>query len=100
MKFAINPWLMDRVLLSRAPLMFSSRQAVETGGLMSYGLSAADKFRRVAAYVDQILKGAKAGDLPIEQPTRLELVLNLKTAQALGLKFPQSVLLQAGHVIE
>ena len=92
--------IVDRMMQARMPMMFTNRQAVEAGGLMSYGPSAADNFRRAAAYVDKIFKGAKAGDLPIEQPIRFELALNLKTAQALGLKFPQSVLLLAGHVIE
>ena len=92
--------IVDRMMLARMPMMFTNRQAVEAGGLMSYGPWAADNFRRAAAYVDKIFKGAKAGDLPIEQPIRFELALNLKTAQALGLKFPRSVLLQAGHLIE
>ena len=92
--------IVDRMMQARVPVMFTGRQAVEAGGLMSYGPSAVDNFRRAAAYVDKILKGAKAGDLPIEQPTRFELALNQKTAQALGMIFPHSILLQAGHVIE
>ncbi len=92
--------IMDRMMQAKVPMMFTNRQAVEAGGLISYGALHADNFRRAAAYVDKILRGAKPGDLPIEQPIRFELAVNLKTAQALGLTFPHSIMLQAGHVIE
>jgi putative ABC transport system substrate-binding protein len=84
----------------RLPTMFADRDHVEAGGLMSYGADLGDLFRRGAIYVDKILRGAKPGDLPIEQPTKFELVINLKTAKALGLTIPQSLLLQANQVIE
>jgi len=92
--------VVDRALRSKLPAVFAGSEHVEAGGLMSYGPSNEDNFRRAAAYVDKIFKGAKPGDLPIEQPTRFELVLNLKTAKALGFKFPQSILIRADRVIE
>ena len=84
----------------RLPTMFGGRDHVDAGGLMSYAASLREGFRRAATYVDRILKGAKPGDLPIERPSQFELVINLKTAKALGLTIPQSLLLRADQVIE
>ena len=84
----------------RLPTMFGWREFVDVGGLMSYGPNVHAMLRRAASYVDRILKGAKPGDLPIEQPTTFELVINMKTAKALGLTIPQSILLRANQVIE
>jgi ABC-type uncharacterized transport system substrate-binding protein len=85
---------------NRLPTIYTSRGAVQAGGLMSYGPQLRDLFRRAAAYVDKILKGAKPGDLPVEQPTRFELAINLKTAKALGLAIPPSLLRRADEVIQ
>ena len=85
---------------SRLPAMYAAREFVEDGGLMSYGASLSDLFRRAATYVDKILKGANPTNLPVEQPTKLELGINLKTAKALGLSLPATLLAQADVVIE
>lgn len=82
------------------PTIFANRTYLQGGGLMSYGPSVPDTYRRAASYVDRILKGAKPADMPIEQPTKLELVINLKAAKALGLAIPQSMLVRADDVIE
>jgi putative tryptophan/tyrosine transport system substrate-binding protein len=87
-------------LKNRLPACFAFREYVEAGGLMSYGVNFSDLYRRVAEFVDKILKGAKPADLPVEQPTKFELVINLKTAKALGLTIPQPLLLRADHVIQ
>jgi putative ABC transport system substrate-binding protein len=85
---------------SRLPAMYQGREFAEAGGLVSYGTDRLDQWRRAALYVDKILKGATPADLPVEQPRKLELVVNLKTAQALGLTIPPSLLLQADEVIK
>jgi putative ABC transport system substrate-binding protein len=90
----------DFALKSRLPSMYQSRDAVDAGGLMSYSADLADSYRRVAYYVDRILKGAKPADLPVEQPTKFELVFNLKTAKQIGLTIPQSLLYRADKVIK
>lgn len=90
----------DRLISLKVPSMFAASQYVEAGGLMSYAASFTDNFRRAAGYVDKIFKGAKPGELPIQQPTRFELVVNLKTAKAIGVTLPPVVMLQADRVIE
>ena len=85
---------------ARLPTMYGSRDYVEAGGLMSYGVSFPDRFRRAADYVDKILRGAKPGDIPVEQPTKFDLVINLTTVKALGLTMPDKLLVVADEVIE
>ena len=85
---------------NRLPSMYGAKEYVEAGGLMSYGPSTPAMFRRAATYVDKILKGAKPAELPVEQPTKFELIINMKTAKALGLTIPQSLLLRADQVIQ
>jgi ABC-type uncharacterized transport system substrate-binding protein len=90
----------DFALKSRLPSVYSTREAVDAGGLMSYGADLADSYRRVAYYVDRILKGVKPADLPVEQPTKFELVINLKTAKQIGLMIPPEVLARANRLIK
>jgi len=84
----------------RLPTIYGARELVEAGGLMAYGPSSAEGFRTTLIYVDRILKGAKPADLPVRLPRRFDLIINLKTARALGLTIPQSLLLQADHLIQ
>jgi len=92
--------LAELALKHRLPMMCSQAQSVRAGCLMGYGVSGVDLFRRAAIFVDKILKGAKPADLPVEQPTKFELVINLKTAKTLGLTIPPSLLARADEVIE
>ena len=100
MFFSQRARVVDLAAMHKLPAVYAEREFADAGGLMAYAASGTANFRRAATYVDKILKGAKAGDLPIEQPTRVELVINLKTAKALGLTIPQSVLLRADEVIQ
>jgi putative ABC transport system substrate-binding protein len=100
MLYGEHKHIVELAAKSRLPAMYAAREFVEDGGLMSYGASLPDLFRRAATYVDKILKGANPADLPVEQPTKLELVFNLKTAKELGLAIPHEFLLFADEVIE
>jgi len=91
--------IVDLAPKNRLPSIYAFREAVEVGGLISYGASLPDLFRRAATQVDKILKGAQPADLPVEQPTKFELVINVKAAKALGLTIPPSLLLRADEVI-
>jgi putative ABC transport system substrate-binding protein len=88
------------LLAARLPSMHGFREFVEAGGLMSYGANFPDMFRRAADLVDKILRGVKPGEIPVEQPTRFDLVINIKTAKALGLEIPDKLLALANEVIE
>jgi len=92
--------IVKHALKNRLPSFYSHRRHVESGGLMSYGVNYFDEYRRTAVYVDKILKGANPGELPIEQPTKFQLVINLKTAKALGITIPPSILYRADKVIK
>jgi len=92
--------IIDLAAINRLPAIYTAREFVDEGGLMAYGTNYAELYRRAASFVDRIFKGATPAELPIEQPTRFELVINLKTAKALGLTIPQTVLLRADQVIE
>jgi putative ABC transport system substrate-binding protein len=87
-------------LAARLPTMHGSREFVEAGGVMSYGPNQADLYRRAADYVDKILRGAKPADIPVEQPTKFDLIINLTTAKVLGLEIPPMLLARADEVIE
>jgi len=91
--------IVDLTAKSKLPAMYPDRVLVDTGGLMSYGPNFLDMFRRAATYVDKILKGAKPGDLPVEQPTKFEFIINLKAAKQIGLTIPPNVLVRADRVI-
>jgi putative ABC transport system substrate-binding protein len=92
--------IIDLAATHRIPAMYGVRELAGAGGLMAYGVNLPEMYRRGASYVDKILKGAKPGDLPVEQPTKFELIVNLKTAKALGLRIPQSLLIRADQLIE
>jgi putative ABC transport system substrate-binding protein len=100
---ALRPYwsqILQQALRSKLPTVSGGREFVEAGGLLAYGPDYPDLYRRAATYVDKILKGAKPGDIPIEQPTKFQLVINLKTAKALGVTIPPALLARADEVIE
>jgi len=100
MATAYREQIVNFVARNRWPTMYADPESADAGGLMAFGANLADLFRSAATYVDKILKGARPADLPIQQPTKFELVINLKTAKALGITIPQSILLRADRVIE
>jgi putative tryptophan/tyrosine transport system substrate-binding protein len=100
MLLASRTLILNQAAKRRIPTAFTNKEFVQAGGLVSYGVNLPDMFRQTARYVDKILRGAKPADLPIEQPRKFELSLNLKTAKALGLTIPQSLLLRADEVIQ
>ena len=100
MRFGERRRIVDLAAKHRLPSIFAAKEYVDLGGLIAYGASIDDLARRAATYVDKILKGTKPGDLPVEQPTKFELAINLKTAKALGITIPQSLLLRADEVIQ
>jgi len=97
--FAYRKELVDLTTKHRLPGMYENKEFVEIGGLLSYGANLDDLFRRAATYVDKILKGTKPADLPVEQPTKFEFIINLKTAKQIGLTIPPNVLVRADRVI-
>jgi putative tryptophan/tyrosine transport system substrate-binding protein len=98
--FSLRRQIGDLAIKNHLPSVSQYREGADAGGLQAYGPHFADTFRRIGIYVDKILKGAKPGDLPVEQPTKFELVINLRTAKALGLTIPPSLLARADQVIE
>jgi putative ABC transport system substrate-binding protein len=100
MFFVQRTRIVELAAQSRLPAIYGAKESAEAGGLMAYGPNLRESYRRAATYVDKILKGAKPGDLPIEQPAKFEFVVNMKTAKALGLTIPPSLLLRADQVIE
>jgi putative ABC transport system substrate-binding protein len=98
--YSLRSSIIQFAAVNRLPVMYNFREEVEAGGLMAYGADLLEHYRRAASYVDKILRGAKPADLPVEQPTKFEFVINLKTAKALGLTIPPAVLARADEVIE
>jgi|SRR6186713_2792512 putative ABC transport system substrate-binding protein len=92
--------IVDLARSGRLTAVYGTREYVEAGGLLSYGISPVEVYRRATVYVDKILKGARPADMPVEQPSKFELVINVATAKTLGLTMPQSLLVRADHVIE